>query len=260
MAAFELRATLGCFALLVAALKWDMCAASDLGAACREGDVRLAQHLLSNSADIDASLGGGHRALHEAALEGHAPVLSLLLQHGADIRATDDHKQTSLHWAATGGHAAVVRLLLTKGASARAADSEGRTPLHSAAGGGHMTVIKQLLQHNAVVDGLDDHGTRPSWWAREQGHGEAAAYLDAAAPMPLKPEESEAQKVASGSAPRRLSGTMGSAQAMGYGSMQQPRVLGDLGRPVDPPGNPGDLPWRSSMIPEIHESGMRTDL
>lgn len=51
--------------------------------AAAHGHVLCVRHLLSRSADPDASP-GGRGALHEACLGGHTACAQLLLQHGAD--------------------------------------------------------------------------------------------------------------------------------------------------------------------------------
>lgn len=62
------------------------------GQACAFGRAEIADFLLTKGADVGAVfriIGGGHTALHAAALGGHVDAVKLLLQHGAPLDVTD---------------------------------------------------------------------------------------------------------------------------------------------------------------------------
>jgi len=59
----------------------------------------------------------------------HPDVAQLLITNGADVNATTDTGFVALFWAARYGHAKVVKVLIEKGADSNAKDKDGMTAL-----------------------------------------------------------------------------------------------------------------------------------
>jgi ankyrin repeat protein len=77
--------------------------------------MRVAQ-LISDGADINATVNNGNTPLHQAAYRGHLGVVELLIVHGAEVNRRTNSGVTPLDWAKRNGHSAVVRILLAHGA------------------------------------------------------------------------------------------------------------------------------------------------
>jgi ankyrin repeat protein len=148
--------------------------------AAQMGYLTVAQFLLANGADVEATDKNNSRPLHLAAGGGHKSLVELLLANHAAV----DGKQnptTPLHLAAANGHKLVVAALLGHGAKVNARTSIGWTPLHNAAVHGYRAVAEVLLQYKADVNaastgsGSDspsisfDVGTTPLHLAAYQG-------------------------------------------------------------------------------------------
>lgn len=86
-------------------------------------------------------------AFYIACRRGHADVARFLAERGADVDALGYFGASALHWAALEGHDAIVRWLVASGAGTLARDPR--------------------------------FDATPAGWAREGGHVELAAYLDA---------------------------------------------------------------------------------
>jgi ankyrin repeat protein len=97
----------------------------------------------------------GYTPLHWAAFMGHKNVAELLLADGADVNATNNLSETPLHEAASMGHKDVAELLLASNADVNAKGNFRTTPLHLAAFMGHRDVSELLLAHGAEVDVYD---------------------------------------------------------------------------------------------------------
>ena len=63
---------------------------------------------------IDLKKDDGYTALHLSCLNGHKNVAQYLLENNADLEASDNRGQTVLHSAVHQGQAAIVELLLSK--------------------------------------------------------------------------------------------------------------------------------------------------
>lgn len=90
----------------------------------------------------------GGTPLHVAAAFGHKEVAEFLLANGADINATMEFDVTPLHLAAGYGYKDVAELLLAKGADANARNKYGQTPLDVALCK-NQSVVAALLQEHA---------------------------------------------------------------------------------------------------------------
>ena len=125
-----------------------------------ESEVRRIRALIKDSPDlINARDSDGSTPLHHAASKGQLKVAEFLLANGADVNApafignsgaSAASGSTPLLFAARNGHKSMVELLLAKGASVQGNGSY--TPLHAAASKGFKTVVEVLLDKKADVN------------------------------------------------------------------------------------------------------------
>jgi len=102
---------------------------TQLHIAVRNGDGDVAQRLVSQGEDVDATTASLSTPLHIAVEERQIAIARMLLQSGASTDATNDHGCTPLHLAAATGSPELVFSLLAHGAPVHAVCSRGRTPL-----------------------------------------------------------------------------------------------------------------------------------
>ena len=154
---------------------------SRLQNAAAAGQVRVAEFLLANGADVNANFRAAGTPLHLAAQNGHKTMTELLLKHGAEINNRDPGG-TPLHYAVENGHRAVAETLLANKADVNA-KGNGRTvtgeftPLHLAAFKGFVTVAELLLAKGAQVNSLDKGGQTPLHYAATYGSLRVAQLL-----------------------------------------------------------------------------------
>ncbi len=159
-----LVASLVVAALCVAAMSVDTAATSAQGQsapvaeAARRGDIAQVRTLVSQGADVNASLGDGMTALHWAAERGDDALVPLLLAAGASASVrTRVGDYTPLHLAARSGSATAVTALLAAGASTAVTTStSGVQPIHLAAGSGSVETVTALLDHGADVNAREN--------------------------------------------------------------------------------------------------------
>jgi hypothetical protein len=111
----------------------------------------------SGESALHAVCSANHNALTE---RSRVAVTRLLLEHGADTHARGKYDWTPLHYACWRGHPELVTLLLHAGADPEARTAR-RTPTHLAAG------VALTCGHT------------PRDYARDAGHGDCVAALDA---------------------------------------------------------------------------------
>lgn len=180
--------------------------------AASRGDVDRVAMLLTSGSDPNEVADGAWCALQAAALAQHLLVVDLLIEAGADVNHCDAEHFTPLLSAATGGSRPVVERLLDAGADTCAVTRVNRySALIRAAESGHAGVVDVLIDRGApdklelvralmaasewgypdVLRLLLRGGADPRYvldgqtalgLAREHGHAEAAALLEAAAP------------------------------------------------------------------------------
>jgi ankyrin repeat protein len=127
------------------------------------GHNDVAEFLLANGADVNATSNNGHVPWYEGKVNGHNAVTILDNNYGF----------APLHLAALNGHKDVVELLVAKGANVNA--NNGGTPLHRAAG--HKEVMEFLLAHGADVNAKANNGETPLHYAARRGEGNLAELL-----------------------------------------------------------------------------------
>lgn len=103
----------------------------------------------------------GCTPLHVAAHHGCAAVAEALLDEGADIDATDAWDQTPLHFAARAGSVEVCSVLLDKGAAMDAKDAQDWTALLEGARANQEATCRLLLRRGATTGGVAEEELPP---------------------------------------------------------------------------------------------------
>ena len=150
-------------------------------AAALGAEGRLAALLDGDPSLADALAPDGFRPLTLAAFFAPASTAALLLDRGADVRAAarNTMRVEPLHSAVAARNAETVRLLLDRGADPNARQQVGYTPLMGAAGAGRADLVDLLLAHGADPTLVSEDGKSAAGIAREHGHAEIAARLEA---------------------------------------------------------------------------------
>jgi hypothetical protein len=172
-----------------------------LSLAAYEGHADIARALIAAGADVNqerpAPASGKTEigVLSVPSRKGHLSIVLLLLESGADVDATDSQQKTALVSAAEGGNIDVVNLLLAAGADVnhgaghRRTESsqwyDGYTPLMAAASYGHADIVTRLLEAGAKVHEMRGDRLTAMNAARNRGHDEVIAVLEANRPMHL---------------------------------------------------------------------------
>lgn len=129
--------------------------------------------------------------LWDAAISGDTVTIGQALDAGAQIDSLDTRRSVngrrSLNWAALGNHADAIRYLLRRGASIDMTNRTGFTPLHHAAEAGSLQAAEALLAAGADATRVNAAGQSAADVARERGHADIAAKIDAAR-RPAQPE------------------------------------------------------------------------
>ena len=160
-------------ALSTGALRADGNAAEMLAKACRTGDLKTAEAVLSTGVDPDQVDRYGKTPLYYAAWFGRTELVSLLLAHHANPNSAS----LLLQAAAQSGNLRITDMLLLAGAQLNAKARTGRTALHIAVTADHLDLIRFLIDKGAVVNVRDAEGTSPLDDAVWRGYLDAAAIL-----------------------------------------------------------------------------------
>lgn len=155
----------------------------DIHEAAALGDCDRLHVLIAGDAMLARAISAdGWPPLHLAAAFATPAAVTLLLEHGAHVHQLSHNAMRSqaLHAAVTlGDSLETVRLLLEAGAEVNATQAGGYAPLHHAAANGNAALSQLLVQYNADRTACCDQGKKPSDYARERGHEDLAATLDA---------------------------------------------------------------------------------
>jgi len=155
------------------------------------GRSQVAQILIENGADLQATTDRGSMPLHAAAQNGHLAVVEMLLAARVSADPVDESGVTPLHLAARSKHDNVMRELLRNGADPNRVDKSGRTPLHHAAGLGRLSSVQVLVAAGAELNPLDRAGYSPLGRARvsqRNDFAEVGAWLEAQGGEDIRPE------------------------------------------------------------------------
>ncbi len=127
--------------------------------AVQAGDLKKAEKLIRNGANVNQTDNYGFSVLFNAARAGDEKMTQLLLNSGADVNARSGQiNSTPLQTAAQWGNGPTVRALLAAGARVDDTDGSGWTPLFMAALNGKLDVIEELLAADADVNARSSNG------------------------------------------------------------------------------------------------------
>ncbi|XP_045072031.1 LOW QUALITY PROTEIN: cyclin-dependent kinase 4 inhibitor B-like [Coregonus clupeaformis] len=114
-----------------------------------------------------------------AAATGNTDRVKILLQSGVDVNGVNCFGRTPLQVMMMGS-SPVAQLLLMQGADPNIADRHtGTTPLHDAARMGFLDTVEILVQFLADPNSRDNRNCRPIDLAKESGHQNVVAFLQA---------------------------------------------------------------------------------
>jgi ankyrin repeat protein len=144
--------------------------------AAEQGQLRVAQYLLDNNADVNLSR-SGETALVFAARSGHKAMVELLLRRGADANS----QRRALQLAAQNGFKAVAEILIANKTDVNAPGADGNTALHSAADFGRAALVELLLANGAKANITNEAGITPLGLAAKKDLASVKALLAAKA-------------------------------------------------------------------------------
>jgi ankyrin repeat protein len=153
--------------------------------ATQRNDVDAARRLIAAGANVNAQSEHRDSAFLLAGAEGRLEILKLTLAAGADLRSTNRYGGTALIPACHHGHVETVRELLKTAIDVNHVNNLGWTALLEVTilGDGsapYVEITRLLLAHRADVHIADRQGATPLAHARQRGHREVAALLEAA--------------------------------------------------------------------------------
>jgi hypothetical protein len=153
--------------------------------ATRRNDIEAARRLIAAGADVNVQDENRDSAFLLAGAEGRLEILKLALQAGADLKSTNRYGGTALIPACHHGHVETVRELLKTAIDVNHVNRLGWTALLETAilgdgSGPYVEIARLLVAHKADVNLADKQGITPLAHARQRGHREIAAILEAA--------------------------------------------------------------------------------
>ena len=129
------------------------------------GNIKAAQLLIAEGADVNATDKDGDTPLHASLAKNHFEVAKLLLNHEADVNVRNKKNATPLHFLIyNSGDQEMVTLLLAN----KADMYNGATPLH-AVRRGNAHAAKLLLDNKADVNVTKNYGAAPMCIAAQDG-------------------------------------------------------------------------------------------
>ena len=153
--------------------------------ATARNDVETARRLIAGGTSVNAQNDNRDSAFLLAGAQGRLEILQMTLKAGADLRSTNRYGGTALIPACHHGHVETVRELLKTEIDVNHVNNLGWTALLEVTilGDGsapYVEITKLLLAHRADVNLADRQGVTPLAHARQRGHRDVAALLEAA--------------------------------------------------------------------------------
>jgi uncharacterized protein len=197
-----------------------------LNIAIELGEFPIAQEIIAEKPDLNATDPDGNSALHVAARKGDSVTLKPLLANGAKSDAVNARNETALYLAAESNCLECVRMLLEKGADAALATRSGITPLEIAIQNNRTEIVGVLLKsktsyagtHRALLLAIeknmedlgialikrdsklgsrDAKGRSALWYSAEQGLGKTSAALIKSGKIDIDSQDSTGQSALS---------------------------------------------------------------
>ena len=146
--------------------------------AIHEDNVELAKYLIYKGADVDAkNLFRQTTPLHIAVDKGNLEIAKLLVLQGANINAKNLEHESPLYIAVKRSRLEVAKYLVSQGADLNIRDKRGKYLLHEAASLGDLEQVKFLISKGVDVNAKDKNDSNPLHDAAEHGNLEVTKYL-----------------------------------------------------------------------------------
>ena len=144
-----------------------------------KGNLKSAEFLLSEGANVNATTGYGRSALHFASVEetDDFDLAKLLVENGANLEEKTNDGYTPLICAVEKGNSKVVEFLLSKGANINATTEDGISALHIVSRDDDLDLIKFFITEGAKLESKDIAGNTPLIWAVNEGNSKIVEYL-----------------------------------------------------------------------------------
>lgn len=133
-------------------------AAGELVTAAARGDIEAVRDLLDRGVDPDEPDSDGRTAVTSAAYGGHAGVVRLLVDAGADVDLQDSTRTNALLSTGETGYLDVLEEVLRADPDLTRTNRFGGTALIPASDRGHVAVVRRLLDTEMDVDHVNDLG------------------------------------------------------------------------------------------------------
>lgn len=143
--------------------------------ACKTGQIKSVQYLITKGAALDTKTKDGMTALMYASGNGHFECVEFLIGKGADVNSQTNNQITPLIYAAGYGRLNCVGILLDNGADIDAVSDVKRSALMYAAGNGHSYCTDYLIELGADLTLKDAAGMTALMIACKHG---LANYID----------------------------------------------------------------------------------
>jgi ankyrin repeat protein len=146
--------------------------------AIKRRDVKAADVLITQHANLNAALPDGATALAWAVFLDLQDTAAKLVDAGANVNTRGDYGETPLTLALANGNVTLTRRLLKAGADPAATRWNGETALMIAAGAGSVEEVKLLLDAGLDVNAAEsEKGQDALMWAAAEGHPEVVDLL-----------------------------------------------------------------------------------
>jgi ankyrin repeat protein len=129
-----------------------------LFATYRSGNQRHIIDLLLEGMSVDIPDQHGHTMLMLAAHDGDVAMAEFLVSQGADVNAVDAYTRSCLHHATSSSNTVLIRYLVAAGALINQTTQHGHTPLHFASRSTNLEVMDALIDLNANVHAVTAKG------------------------------------------------------------------------------------------------------
>ncbi|MBA3661206.1 MAG: ankyrin repeat domain-containing protein [Gammaproteobacteria bacterium] len=154
-----------------------------LGIAIDQGDLLIAEMLLANGAQVNATYAGAP-LIWDAAARGATQLVALLIRFGADVEAIYSGV-TPLLAAVENNHPFTVATLIAAGCNLNPVfKPSGYTPLHVAVENHALDIVNQLIRANADLNAIDLLGVTPLAKAHYFDFADVAQILTEAGALP----------------------------------------------------------------------------
>jgi ankyrin repeat protein len=139
----------------------------------------LIQRLINRGADINYVASYGFSALHMATYFGNQKIAGFLIEQGADLNVKGRHgtpMQLNIIYNYYNPDEEMLIFLVENGAKPQKY-SFGNNDLHLAAIKGYTNLVQAMVKHGADINAVNDYGHTPLYYASMHGHRSTADVL-----------------------------------------------------------------------------------